>query len=162
MPAHGARSFQNHIAFFLLTGEIRDRHRIATLHTKHRRQDSLPRLFRNRAPQHRRLRRELSVAHAHENTQPRALRPATTSDSHQVASSPTAAADRTAAVSIERHRNVPLPDRKHPATRRQIITRPGPGRSTRKFSPSDFRPVRAAADSSETLPVKLPVKSRPT
>ena len=65
--------------------------------------------FLNRLRQHRRLRRELSVAHAHKITQPHALRPVTTSESHQVATSPTSATDRTAAIVLNVTAMFPYP-----------------------------------------------------
>jgi hypothetical protein len=66
------------LTFALFPSKIRDRHRGSTIYTEHIRQNPLSRLFGNRAPQHRRLRRELSSAHARDNTPSPAHRPATT------------------------------------------------------------------------------------
>jgi hypothetical protein len=76
MPAVGTGAFQYHITVALFAGVIGDRYRAATPPAKHVPQDPLPRLLRNRAPQNRRLRRELSVAHASQNTHTPASRPA--------------------------------------------------------------------------------------
>jgi hypothetical protein len=69
VPAFGAGTFQIHIPIALLSGEVSDRHRVATLHAEDIRQDSRSRFLRDRAPQHRCLRRELSVIHDGDHTQ---------------------------------------------------------------------------------------------